>query len=388
MADFDDSQPKAPAKRDAPTTAATEARRPWTPGDSGDPPPSLVDARAYTDTARFARERSNIFLRSWFPVCPGADLARPRDFVVWDHLQQSIVITRQDDGSVRAWHNVCQHRGSRIVDQSGRCDTGKFTCPWHGFTYDLSGEVTFVPLRESFDECELRALRAPAVRVTEWAGFVWLCLADDVPELPAYLGAIGEELGFYGMDRFETRFRTSVRLHANWKLVVDAFNETWHVPFTHQDTLSGLMLWREASLKITPPHSWMTLPVRGFTQRAGPGVDHRESHLCHYLVFPNTIFSCFPTHLQMWSAWPVSVDETILHAWGVVGPEPQGTSPEQWAKQNERDWKHFTSVLDEDTAIINGWGTVARSLGFRRMMFNTAESRLAAFHQEVSKRVD
>ncbi len=87
----------------------------------------------------------------------------------------------------------------------------------------------------------LRGLRAPAVRATEWGGWIWLAFADDVPPLTEYLGDIGTELAGYGLDDFTVRFRTSVLLKANWKIVVDAFNETWHVPFTHQDTLAGLV---------------------------------------------------------------------------------------------------------------------------------------------------
>jgi phenylpropionate dioxygenase-like ring-hydroxylating dioxygenase large terminal subunit len=369
-------------QRPAPTSDAA----PQEPAPQYPLPPSLLDAEVYTDRGRFEKEIRRIFLRSWFPVFPASDLARPRDFLVWDQLRQSVVIVRQDDGSLAAWHNVCQHRGSRIVGKSGHCDGGRFKCPWHGFVYDLTGSVATVPLRESFDAQEIKGLRAPSVRASEWSGYVWLCFSEDAPPLREYLGAIWDELEYYRMERFQTRFRTRVNLKANWKLVVDAFNETWHVPFTHQDTLSRMVLWRDARLRITPPHSWMTLPIRDFTEKRA-ATDHRESHVCHYLAFPNSIFSCFPTHLQMWSAWPVSISETILNAWGIVGPAPAGVSEEKWASQNERDWDHFVNVLKEDTAVINGWGTVANSLGFRRCMFNTAESRLTAFHAEVGKRI-
>jgi choline monooxygenase len=345
--------------------------------------PHILDADFYRDPQQYEREMERIFMRSWFPVCPSVDLANPRDHVVWDRLQQPIVIVRLDDGSIVAWHNVCQHRGARLVSKSGSCPTGKFRCPWHGFGYDLEGAVTNVPLRESFDPAELEGLRVPPVRATEWSGFVWVTFSDETPELREYLGVIGDELEGYGLDRFTTKYRTAFDLKANWKLCVDAFNETWHVPFTHKDTLTGLILWRDAALKLEPPHSWMTLPVRGFTDKSD-ATDHRKSHLCHYLVFPNTIFSCFPTHLQMWSTWPVSPTHTVLQAWGVVGPTPEGMTDEKWARHNDRDWEHFLSVVYEDAEVINEFASVVNSRGFRRNMFNTAESRLTAFHAEVN----
>lgn len=348
-------------------------------------PPSVIDARQYTDEAQFKREMESIFFRSWLPICPTVDVVKPRDVFVWDRLNQSIVVTRQDDGSVAAFHNVCQHRGARLVAGSGTCQGGRFFCPWHGFQYDMTGKVRNVPLKESFDAAQLEGLRAPPVRVREWSGFIWICLADDVPELETYLGVIHDELSFYKLDTFETKYRFQLEFDANWKVVVDAFNETWHVPFTHTATLSKLVMWRDAHLRVAPPHSWMTLPLKGFTDRMGD-VDHRLKHICHYLAFPNTIFSCFPTHLQTWNIWPVSAGKTIFTAWGVVGPAPKGVSEADWKAQNDRDWNHFCKVSAEDAEVLNGWGSVSKSLGATKYMFNTAESRLTAFHEEVARR--
>ena|ERR1700722_9225547 len=348
-------------------------------------PPSTLDGKHYTDPQQYARELETIFFRSWMPVVPAADLPEPRDVVVWEQLHQSVVISRLDDGGVAAWHNVCQHRGAKIVRDSGRCPTGRFTCPWHGLTYNLKGEVTGVPMVEIFDPAELDGLRARSVRAVQWAGWIWLCFSDDVPELEPYLGDIYGELGGYGLESFTTQYRTSLLLQANWKVVIDAFNETWHVPFTHQHTLAGLVLWRDAALKITPPHSWMTLPVRGLAERTDSD-DHRKKHICHYLAFPNTIFSCFPTHLQTWNVWPISVDETLLTAYGMVGPTPAGMSEEKWARNSDRDWNSFMDVLAEDVEVIKEAGEAMHSLGFRRNMFNIAEGRLTAFHEEVNAR--
>lgn len=97
-----------------------------------------------------------------------------------------------------------------------------------------------MPLRESFDEKELAGLRTPAVRAFERNGLLWLTLSDATPPLKEFLGVLWDELGWYGMDRFEIRYRVAPDLNANWKVVVDAINETWHVPFssTHQAPVS------------------------------------------------------------------------------------------------------------------------------------------------------
>jgi len=345
--------------------------------------PGFLDPTVYTDPDQFERELKLIFHRSWLPVCPSADLAEPRSYKVWDHLRQSVLLVRQDDGTVAAWHNVCQHRGARLVEDSGVCDKGVFVCPWHGFRYGLKGEVQFVTLAKTFDPQCIHNLRVPPVRTAEWAGFIWINLAGEGPDLQTFLGKLWDELGYYGMERFAVRYRRTLDIDANWKAVVDAFNETWHVPFTHNASLGRLILWRDAHLYICPPHSWMALPVAGFTERLGPQADHHAANVCHYTAFPNTIFSCFPTHLQMWSVWPVSPEKTVLSAWGIVGPTPEGLSEREWQERNDRDWAHFMRVMSEDTSVINRLSTVSHSAGLKRLMFNTAESRLTAFHREV-----
>lgn len=348
-------------------------------------PPSALDVEHYRDPAQFEREIERIFLQTWLPACPSESLLESRDYVVFDELRQSVVLMRQDDGSVAAFHNVCQHRGARLLKGPGHCRTGRIKCPWHGFVYDLQGRLDSVPLRDTFDEQELDGLRAPVVRTQEWLGWVWINFAADAPPLEEYLGKIGIELDRYGLDGYRIAYRETQELNANWKIVIDAFNETWHVPFTHKDTLGRLVMWRDAALKIESPHSWMTLPLHGFTDSVASD-DHQQKNICHYLAFPHTIFSCFPTHLQMWSAWPVSPQKTVLRVYQMMGPAPDGTTEERWAKQGERDWQHFIHVLAEDVEVIDGLGAVMDSKGYTRNLFNTAESRLTAFHEEVNRR--
>lgn len=348
--------------------------------------PGSVDAALYTDAGQYDRELRNIFHHVWLRACPSVDIAEPRQYLLWEELDQSVVIVRQDDGSLAAWHNVCQHRGAKLVPASGHCASGRFVCPWHGFIYDLDGKLRLAPLKKEFDQRKLEGLRTVEVRAEEYGGFVWISFDCAAPDLRTYLGDIAAELDWFGLDDFEVRYRFEMELTANWKLVVDAFNETWHVPFTHQDTLSEVVQWGKAHLRICDPHSWMSIPVRGLTDKAGEDADHRASHITHYLAFPNTFYSNFPSHLQTWTIWPKGVDRTHFVAYGMVGPCPAGLSEEKWQRQNDRDWQHFCEVASEDVRVINGWGQVSRSLGQREYLFNRAEGRLSAFHREIARR--
>ena len=348
--------------------------------------PSLLDAEYYRDPAQFHRELSAIFHTAWLPACRSADLARPRDYVVWDRFGQSVLIARTDEGNLTAWHNVCQHRGAKLVHESGRCPSASFKCPWHGFAYDLEGKVTHAPLAEAFDSGELAGLRAPQVQVCEWSGLAWLTLDTAPRPLEEYLGELFGELAGYRLDGWEFRYQASWRIEANWKTVIDAFNETWHVPFTHKNTVRGGLLWRDAALGIMDPHSMMAIPVRRYLDVARPDQDHREHMLCHYLAFPNTIFNAFPTHVQIFSAWPDGPRATVLSAYGGLAPRAEDIDEATWSRRGDEGWEQFLEVVLEDVAVLEDAGRVYDSLGFRRQMFNAAEGRLTAFHHAVNER--
>lgn len=351
-------------------------------------PPSLLPARHYRDPAQYERELARVFPSCWLPIAPAADVAAPRDYVVWQRFGQSVVVVRLDDETLAAWHNVCQHRGARLVDSSGRCPTGSFKCPWHGFAYDLEGRVVHVPLREAFAEEELRDLRAPAVRVREWSGFVWIALDGSAPALEEYLGELATELTGYGLHAWDAPYRDEWRIEANYKTVIDAFNETWHVPFTHKQTVKGGLLWRDTAIRIMDPHSMMAIPVRKEYDEVDAVLenDHRKTMLCHYLSFPNTIFNCFPDHVQVFSAWPAGPRSTVLTAYGLVAPPADGIDPERYGRRADRDWEHFCSVVQEDVDVLEAAGEIYDSLGFTRNMFNAAEGRLTAYHEAMNAR--
>jgi choline monooxygenase len=349
-------------------------------------PPSVLAADHYRDPQQYDRELTRVFGDSWLRACPSDHLAQPRDYEVWDRLGQSIVLVRGEDGGVHAWHNVCQHRGARLVSAGGHCGKGIFKCPWHGFAYGLDGKVEAVPLRDTFDPDEIDGLRTPAVHVAEWGGWIWLHLGNDPKPLDDYLGEVGKELNWYGLQDWEIPHRTTQVIRGNWKIVMDAFLETWHVPFTHKDTLARHVRWRDAALHMPRPHSWMTIPVKGLTDRKGDDAVHQAAMICHYLTFPNTIYSCFPTHLQSWTVWPLSINESVVELVHMAGPAPEGMNQESWAKRMEASWNQFLAVLEEDVEVIDDTAAVINSPGYQRNIFSRAEGRLTVFHDEVNQR--
>lgn len=351
--------------------------------------PSLLPADKYRDAVAYHAEVEKILLRSWVVACPSSAVGSPREFFRWAELGQSVLIVRLDNGSLSAWHNICQHRGAPLVsERSGNCPLGAFRCPAHGFSYDLEGRLGHAPLREAFDESELAGLRTPPVAVSEWGGWIWINLDEDPRPLEDELGDLKQEMDWYDFSGWEVNYSGSWEVGANWKTTIDAFNETWHVPFTHRNSVKGGLLWRNADMRLMPPHSMLSIPLRRYAGVDEKATDHRARSLCHYLAFPNTFFNCFPRLAQCFSAWPTGPRTTVIRAWAMTPPRPEEYSPEDWKRRCDRDWENFSVVVGEDVEVLNRAGAVYDSKGFRRNMFNAAEGRLTAFHGEVASRVE
>jgi len=110
--------------------------------------PGIVDAAVYTDPERYERERATVLRNSWQVICRSAEIANPGDFIAWEGHGETIIVCRRRDGGVSGFHNVCQHRGARIVKERSGC-ARRFTCRWHSWVYDLEGAVVGVPDREA-----------------------------------------------------------------------------------------------------------------------------------------------------------------------------------------------------------------------------------------------
>ena len=179
------------------------------------------------------REWERIWARCWLLAGLESDLAEPGDFFVFDMGREQILVTRGSGGGVRAFYNVCQHRGNRLVSaERGHADS--FRCAYHAWTYDLDGNLAVVPHQDEFPAgvpCAERSLKP--VHAGVWDGFVFVCLADDPPPLKEYLGPLADMLAPYRFRNMTLTEDQTVHHHCNWKAVVDNFSELYHVDFLH-----------------------------------------------------------------------------------------------------------------------------------------------------------
>jgi len=188
----------------------------------------------------FTAEREAVFERSWLYVGRVERLPRPGTFFTRELPGKlaSIVVTKGLDGEVHAFHNVCAHRGNKVVwqehpqeESAGSCR--QFACKYHGWRYGLDGCVTHVTNEAEFFDLDKDSLGMPSVACETFAGFVFVNLAADPVPLRTFLGDRIGELEGYPFDKMTQRYGFSTRIHGNWKLAVDSVCEWYHPPYVH-----------------------------------------------------------------------------------------------------------------------------------------------------------
>ncbi|NDI47158.1 aromatic ring-hydroxylating oxygenase subunit alpha [Goekera deserti] len=349
--------------------------------------PATVPASVYRDPERYERERTDVLARTWQIVCRSSQIPAAGDHQVWEGQGETIVVTRRRDGGVTGFHNVCQHRGARIVKESG-CGARRFRCRWHNWTYDLEGAVLGVPDREDFAPEQLDGLAAPPVECAEWGGWVWVVLAGPgvAPPLTEWLGPeLTGDLGAYRMEDMLLIDKLEFDLPVNWKVVIDGFNENYHAPALHRVPAQDVKDGRESTFFHWGPHGMMVVPYKGVLPRLKESRDHQGLAICHYTVFPTAVFNNNPNHLQLFRAVPLAVDRTRFETWELQY-DPQGD--EDYTAEVDAHWERLKQVVAEDVEIYGEVAATRTSSAYTRNVLNDHECKITHFHRTVQRMLD
>jgi len=190
-----------------------------------------IAASRYTDPAFFRAELAKMWPRVWQWAAREEDMPETGDTVVYENAGRSYLVTRQPDGSVRAFHNVCLHRGRKLRDADGWAS--EFQCPFHGFTWNTDGSLNRIPCRWDFPHLNESNLRLPEASVGRWGGYIFIREDAAGPSLEEYLAPLPEHFKLWKHEDCTTAIWVGKVVPANWKAVMEAFMEAWHTPVTH-----------------------------------------------------------------------------------------------------------------------------------------------------------
>ena len=201
---------------------------------------SPIPIEPYISQEYFELEKEHVFRKVWLNVGRIEQIPNPGDYFVKDlpMCQTSIVVVRGKQGQVHAFHNMCAHRGNKVVwDKGGSCQN--FTCKFHGWSYGLDGKLKFVPDEESFFDLKKDQLGLTPVAVDSWEGFIFVNVDPNPTEtLQEYLGEFAESLSGYPFAETASQYYSwQTEIKCNWKVIKDAFQEAYHIAFMHKRTL-------------------------------------------------------------------------------------------------------------------------------------------------------
>ena len=337
-----------------------------TPAFSADAETSwTLPGRYYYDPDIYRQELSAIFYRNWQYVCHVSRLKEPGQYVVRDIGDQSVVVLRDADDGIVAYHNVCQHRAHRLCEGEGKVGK-RIVCPYHNWAYATSGELLFARGSELMTDFPKHDIRLQSVRVDQVCGFVFVNLDDEAPSFAETYPGLEQEILALAPAAAELE-RAHVQdfpLEANWKNSVENYSECYHCPNQHPSLVDGALDIDRYTIRIHQNyHRHVTTDVgdrQGYRMQAAQG---DEENFGSWLVWPNMVFEVYPGgNLTVFHHVPTGPERCVQQTeWYFAGNEPTA---------QEREVIDFVNaVREEDLPICESVQRGLHSQGYDRGKF-------------------
>lgn len=413
----------------------------------GTPPvsPTLVPADRYR-SATFARlEMDRMWPKVWQVACTVDHVAEPGDYFEYRCGRYSVLIVRGDDGALRAFQNVCRHRGNSLCTGAGS-QLRELTCGYHGWTWDLTGVLKRVPNRKGFGALPMSEYPLIAANVDTWDRLVFVSLDVDALPLRDWLEAVPEDIAWCGLGDFRCYATMTVEVDANWKAIADGFSETYHIQTLHpelhrcmDDVHAPQMIWgrtgkSEQTYGVPSPHfkeglsdadvwdAYVTtqgalmgveegvpLPadrqpgdsvadvIAGRTKQFAEqrGVDlswattDQLMRLQQYNIFPNMSLLANADHLTVLAARPgpdPDRGELVMILWTRMAPGALRLKPTDI--RMTADDAHPGLVLSQDIAVLAGLQRGLHQPGLTHLTLSNEERRVINMHRNLERYLD
>jgi choline monooxygenase len=336
---------------------------------------------AYTSPEFYELEQQRVFGGSWVGVATTSELAEPGDYVVVQVAGRSLIVCRNKAGELRAFDNVCRHRGAQICATGGHV-ARFFQCPYHAWAYDLDGALLGTPLftpdsqvppdqRAVFDMSDVKAFdRADfglhPVRVDSFGPLVLVCLDPEARSLDELAGDLRRRLAGYRMDEWQVTRTATYEIEANWKLVAENFMEYYHLPWVHPGLVKVSPM--NAHYRWQGPGTYVgfcTTPIASNADEGGwqglpaiSGLNDVDAVSARFVVlFPNVALSVLPNHVFMMLMRPTSANHTSEQTYLLTNPESLDDEGSEAAIDELMQF--WDSVNREDVEIV---GVVQRGM--------------------------
>jgi len=282
---------------------------------------TTLPPHAYTSPEWYAREREVIFARHWLMAARAEEIPQPGDYLRLDMAGEPIVLVRDQGGTIRALSASCRHRGAEVVSGRGNCQA--FTCPYHGWSYALTGELIGTRGMAEAENFDMRDWGLMPVRTETWGGFVFVNFDETAPPLRAAMGDLQERFAAYKIDDMRTTRTWTRRVAANWKVWVENSRENLHTPIAHRESLRSMKRPPDSTIYRTTGRpgiyqitsgaigGGLQVPDDHFPFLDGLS-EHDRSHTHLIVFYPHFLLNLLPDHMAYHQLFPEGPESTTV----------------------------------------------------------------------------
>ncbi len=348
----------------------------------------------YFDPEFFEAEKKAFLRAAPQVVCHEGEISEPGEWRSIEYLGESVIVIRGDDREVRAFSNVCRHRGSRIVDGTGGC-AKVLTCPYHAWSYSRDGRLVGVPHRHEYPGLKTEDHGLFPVALEQWRGFLFVTLEPGSPSVAEMMAPYEDEVAPYRFEELRVMGRVTLRPRPlNWKTIADNYSDHLHIPVGHP----GLSRLFERNYRIEAK-DWVDRmegdlvekesanPSERAYQKLLPEAEHLPpSHRrkwLYYKLFPNVAFDIYPDQVDFMQFLPVSGTETVIREISYALPDKR----RDMKAARFLNWRINRRVNAEDTELITRVQLGMQSASYEAGPLGTSEVCLRSFASKLRRMI-
>ena len=349
-----------------------------------------LEPNLYLEPEIVRLEQRAIFERTWQLAGHVSDLAEPGSYLTTEVVDQPVLVVRDQEGEIRAFRNVCRHRGSRLLAGSGQCGKA-IRCLYHGWTYRTDGTLIGVPEGRDIPDLDKSRLGLHQVRAEVFCGLIFVNLDPGAEPLGARLGGLAERLARYDLPSLRRFGRGGDVQPANWKVVVENYIEGYHIPIAHP-SLMRLLDYQRYEVEVHDDWVWFEAPMRDKPSdnrlerayqrlvRPAPGLGPEDRRVWRFvLIYPNTTIDLYPDQVNTWRLWPDGANVT-RDEWGTFRHPGSPRSSRVVQRINN---VLNTTVLKEDVDLVGNVQRGIRTRGYHPGPLSRREAAVGWFADRV-----